>query len=174
MFSSPSTSPANRSPRLGPLHSNGCHLEQSEGSASVFHLAARHSPPLYPELQAATRHFPATQEPQQPLSLHAIAHTFRHPWGVPTCAEFSLARCIAAPKCTSVTPFVAALTGPLQLNESKTTLSLAFATLTKKHPGGISLPPSFCPVARSPRTGKAPVWSWGMKLCNTIFPTPER
>src|SRR4029077_7789858 len=44
MFSSPSTSATNRSPRLRPLHSNGCHLEQSEGSASIFHLAARHPP----------------------------------------------------------------------------------------------------------------------------------
>ena len=169
MFSSPSTSPANRSPRLGPLHSNGCHLEQSEGSASAFHLAARRSPLLYPELQVATRHFPVTQEPQQPLSLHAIAHTFRHPWGVPTFAEFSFARCIAAPKSTSVTPFLATLTNRPQLNESKTTLSLAFATLTshvshnpfvchsyKKTPGGY-IPhtkflscPSFPAHTRSP------------------------
>jgi hypothetical protein len=39
MFSSLSTSPKNRSPRLRPLHSNCCHPERSEGSQLVRPLA---------------------------------------------------------------------------------------------------------------------------------------
>jgi hypothetical protein len=186
MFSSPSTSPTNRSPRLRPRHSNGCHPEQSEGSASVFTLAPRHSPPLYPELQGATRHFLVTQEPLQPLSHHATAHTFRHSRGVPTCPEFSFARCIAAPRWTSVSPFPAALTGPVQLDKSKTTLSLAFATLTrhvshnpfvchsyKKTPRVYPLHQVF-DLSLVPALPEVPVWFWSTKLCDTIFPTPER
>jgi hypothetical protein len=100
MFSSPSTSPANRSPRFRPLHSNGCHPEQSEGSPSVFFLAARH-PPL--------------------------------------------------------------ATIPIRIRTYE------------KTPGGVH--PShqvICPAPRSLRILEVPVWFWSTKLCDTIFPTPER
>jgi hypothetical protein len=126
MFSSPSTSPANRSPRFRPLHSNGCHPEQSEGSASVFHLAARH-PPL------ATIPF----------------------------------RIRTYEKCTP---------NFFRIRTSKTQDLKPFRIRTyEKTPGGVH--PShqvICPAPRSLRILEVPVWFWSTKLCDTIFPTPER
>ena len=90
-----------------------------------------------------------TQDRPQPLSSQSLAHTFRHIGGVPPgipIFEFPFSRFVQTASSTS--PLFVILAKPPQLHENKTTLSPAFATLTrlvnynsfvchscKKHPG---------------------------------------
>ena len=90
-----------------------------------------------------------TQDRPQPQSSQPLAHTFRHTGGVPPGTpifEFPFSRFVRAT--SSASPLFATLAKSSQLLENKTTLSPAFATLTRlvnhnpfvchscrKHPG---------------------------------------
>ena len=73
----------------------------------------------------------ATQDLPQPLSPHSLAHTFHFTGGVLTSTpifEFPISN--FGFSTASASPLSATLTDNPQLDENKTTLSLAFATLT--------------------------------------------
>jgi hypothetical protein len=73
-----------------------------------------------------------TQDLPQPLSPHSLAHTFHHTRRVPTStSSFDFPISNFAFSTASASPLSATLTDTPQLHESKTTLSLAFATLTR-------------------------------------------
>jgi hypothetical protein len=75
----------------------------------------------------------ATQDRSQPQFPQSLAHTFRHIPGAPPCTpsfDFPISYFVFST--ASASPLSATLTGTSQLHENKVTLSLAFATLTRR------------------------------------------
>ena len=74
-----------------------------------------------------------TQGRPQPLSRHSVAHTFHHTRSVRPSAsnfDFPISNFVFSP--APATRLSATLTDTPQLHENKATLSLAFATLTRR------------------------------------------